>query len=100
MAGLTLSTHILDTEVGEPVGGAKVGLFRDKELISLQETDEDGRISNLFETDFRPGVYRLVFYVERGFFEKVELTIALVEECHHHVPLLISSYACVSYRGS
>ena len=29
MARLTLSTHILDTEIGEPVGGAKVGLFRD-----------------------------------------------------------------------
>jgi 5-hydroxyisourate hydrolase len=100
MAGLTLSTHILDTEVGQPVGGAKVGLFRGQELISLQETDADGRISNLFEADFRPGEYRLVFYVDGGFFEKVELTIALSEERHHHVPLLISSYACVSYLGS
>jgi 5-hydroxyisourate hydrolase len=100
MAGLTLSTHILDTEVGEPVGGVKVGLFREKDLVSLQETDQDGRISNLFEAEFAPGDYRLVFYVESGFFEKVELTIALTEERHYHVPLLISSYACVSYRGS
>jgi len=100
MAGLTLSTHILDTEVGEPVAGAKVGLFRGKELISQHETDEDGRISNLFETDFGPGEYRRVFYVGTGFFQKVELTIALVEERHHHVPLLLSSYACVTYLGS
>lgn len=100
MAELTLSTHVLDTEVGEPVGGMKVGLFRSKELIMLQETDENGRIANLFEGDFQPGEYRLVFYVGGGFFEKVELTLALVEERHHHVPLLISSYACASYRGS
>jgi 5-hydroxyisourate hydrolase len=100
MAGLTLSTHILDTEVGEPVGGVKVGLFRGKDLISLQETDEDGRISNLFDGEYRPDEYRLVFYVAGGFFERVEFSLALVEERHYHVPLLISSYACASYRGS
>ena len=97
---MTLSTHILDTEVGEPAAGVKVGLFRGKDLISLQETDDDGRIANLFETDFRPGEYRLVFYVEGGFFEKVELTLAFVEDRHSHVPLLVSSYACATYRGS
>jgi len=100
MARVTVSTHILDTEVGEPVGGTKVGLFHGKDLISLQETDEDGRISNLFEAEFEPGEYRLVFYVDGGFFEKVELTVALVEERHYHIPLLVSSYACASYRGS
>ena len=41
-----------------------------------------------------------MFYVEGGFFEKVELTLALVEDRHYHVPLLVSSYACASYRGS
>ena len=97
---MTLSTHILDTEVGEPAAGVKVGLFRDKDLISLQETDSDGRIANLFETEFQPGEYRLVFYVEGGFFEKVELTLAFLEDRHYHVPLLVSSYACATYRGS
>jgi 5-hydroxyisourate hydrolase len=100
MAGVTLSTHILDTEVGEPAGGIKVGLYRGQQLISLQETDADGRIANLFETDFHPGDYRLAFYVEGGFFERVELTVAIVEERHYHIPLLLSSYACASYRGS
>jgi len=100
MAGLTLSTHVLDTELGEPVGGMKVGLFDGNDLISMQETNEDGRIPNLFETACRPGEYRLVFYVDGGFFEKIELTLALAEERHHHVPLLVSSYACASYRGS
>ena len=97
---MTLSTHILDTEVGEPAAGVKVGLYREHDLISLQETDDDGRIANLFEVPFAPGEYRLSFYVEGGFFEKVELTLALLEDRHYHVPLLISSYACASYRGS
>ena len=97
---MTLSTHILDTEIGEPAAGVKVGLFRGKDLISLQETDDNGRIANLFEVDFQPGEYRLVFFVGGGFFEKVELTLAFVEDRHYHVPLLVSSYACATYRGS
>jgi 5-hydroxyisourate hydrolase len=97
---MTVSTHVLDTEAGEPVGGLKVGLYRGKEVISLQETDVDGRIANLLEVDHGPGEYRLEFYVDGGFFEKIALTIALVEDRHYHVPLLISSYACASYRGS
>jgi 5-hydroxyisourate hydrolase len=97
---MTLSTHILDTEAGEPAAGVQVGLFRGKDLISLQVTDDDGRIANLFEAAFNPGEYRLVFYIGGGFFEKVELTLALVEDRHYHVPLLVSSYACATYRGS
>jgi len=97
---MTLSTHILDTEAGEPAAGVQVGLFRGKDLVSLQETDDDGRIANLFEAPVDPGEYRLVFYIGGGFFEKVELTLALVEDRHYHVPLLVSSYACATYRGS
>jgi 5-hydroxyisourate hydrolase len=95
---VTVSTHVLDTEVGEPVGGLKVGLFDGEELLSLQETNDDGRIPALFEGE--PGEYRLVFFVDGGFFDKVELTLGLFEDRHYHVPLLISSYACASYRGS
>jgi len=98
---MSISTHILDTELGEPGAGIKVGLFRGKELISLQETNEDGRIPELAGDDLEPGEYRICFYVEGGFFEKVELTIAIPDpESHYHVPLLISPYSCVSYRGS
>jgi 5-hydroxyisourate hydrolase len=95
-----ISTHVLDTELGEPAAGMKVGLFRGKELISLQETDDNGRIAELAQR-VDPGEYRLVFYVERGFFEKVELTIAIADAAdHYHVPLLVSSYQCTTYRGS
>jgi 5-hydroxyisourate hydrolase len=95
-----ISTHVLDTELGEPVAGVKVGLFRGQDLISLQETDDDGRIAELAER-LEPGEYRLVFYVESGFFEKVELTIAIADvHRHYHVPLLVSSYQCTTYLGS
>jgi 5-hydroxyisourate hydrolase len=97
---VNLSTHILDTEAGEPTAGVKVGLYRGNDLISLQETNEDGRIANLFEASFEPGEYRLVFYVGGGFFERVELLLALVEDRHYHVPLLVSPYQCTTYRGS
>src|SRR5438105_156494 len=56
---MTISTHILDTELGEPGAGIKVGLFRGKELISLQEADENGRIPDLSEGQaLGPGEYR------------------------------------------
>lgn len=98
---MTLSTHILDTQAGEPGAGIRVGLFRGKDLISLQETNEDGRIPDLSEgQSLDPGEYRLVYYVDSGFFEKVEVTIAVQPGEHYHVPLLLSPYSCVIYRGS
>jgi 5-hydroxyisourate hydrolase len=96
-----ISTHVLDTELGEPAAGMRVGLYRGRDLLSLQETDEDGRISDLTDGPLDPGEYRLVFYLDRGFFQRLDVTLAIVEpEAHHHVPLLVSSYACVTYRGS
>lgn len=96
-----ISTHVLDTETGVPASGMQIGLFRGEELISLQETDEDGRIGELAEGGLEPGEYRLVFYVAGGFFERVDLTISIPDPtAHYHVPLLVSPYACVTYRGS
>jgi 5-hydroxyisourate hydrolase len=95
-----ISTHVLDAEEGFPAAGIKVGLYRGKELISLQETDEDGRIAELAPDPLDPGEYRLVFYVGGPFFERIDLTLAIIEERHYHVPLLLSSYSCTTYRGS
>jgi 5-hydroxyisourate hydrolase len=95
-----ISTHVLDTDAGAPAAGIKVELYRGKDLISLQETDDDGRIGELAEGPLDPGEYRLVFYLDGPFFERVDLTIAIVDESHYHVPLLISSYSCTTYRGS
>jgi 5-hydroxyisourate hydrolase len=97
-----ISTHVLDTELGEPAAGIEVGLFRGDALISLQETDQDGRITNLSEgQSLGPGEYRLVFLVHRPFFEQVEATIVLEPgRDHYHVPLLLAPYQCTIYRGS
>jgi 5-hydroxyisourate hydrolase len=94
---VTVSTHVLDTERGMPAAGVLVELWRGDELVGSGETDVDGRIRQLADTD--PGTFRIVFHPASPFFKLVELTVELGEG-HHHVPLLISSYACASYRGS
>jgi 5-hydroxyisourate hydrolase len=93
----TLSTHVLDTEHGRPAAGVRVEVFRGGELVAGAETDGDGRIAGLAEVD--PGTYRLVFAPPSPYFRRVELELELGEG-HHHVPLLVSSYSCVTYRGS
>jgi 5-hydroxyisourate hydrolase-like protein (transthyretin family) len=94
---MTLSTHVLDTERGRPAAGVRVELWQGQELIGSAETDADGRIAEL--TDSEAGTYRLVFHPPSPFFRRVELEVELGDG-HHHVPLLFSSYGCASYRGS
>jgi len=94
---MTISTHVLDTERGRPAAGVRVELWRADELVGAGETDGDGRIRELAEG--APGTYRIVFRPSSPFFRRVELEVELGDG-HHHVPLLVSSYACASYRGS
>jgi 5-hydroxyisourate hydrolase len=94
----SLSTHVLDVERGRPAAGVRVELYRAEEQVGAAETDSDGRIAEL-ATTLEPGTYRLVFAPPSPFFRRVELEVAL-EDGHHHVPLLVSSYSCVTYRGS
>jgi 5-hydroxyisourate hydrolase len=94
---MTLSTHVLDTERGRPAAGVRVELFSGDTLIAAGVTDDDGRIREL--GDGPAGSYRLVFHPPSPFFTRVELQVSLGDG-HHHVPLLVSGYACASYRGS
>ena len=94
---MTVSTHVLDTERGLPAAGIRVELWRGDELVGSGETDADGRIRQLADSD--PGTHRIVFFPSSPFFRRVELEVDLGAG-HHHVPLLVSSYACASYRGS
>jgi 5-hydroxyisourate hydrolase len=96
-----ISTHVLDTERGEPRAGLKVALYRDGALVSEQETDGDGRIAELAPDGLQSGDYRLVFDVGGVFFRRVELTLAVGDPTrHYHVPLLVAPYECTTYRGS
>jgi 5-hydroxyisourate hydrolase len=99
---VVISTHILDTELGRPATGVAVSLYSGDRLVSNGQTDMDGRIRDLSEgQSLGPGEYRLVFEVRRPFFRRVEVAIAVDDsEAHYHVPLLLSPYACVIYRGS
>jgi len=92
-----ISTHVLDTAGGSPAVGVRVELYRGDELVAAADTDADGRVRELAET--RPGDYRLVFHPPSPFFRRIELELALGEG-HYHVPLLLSPYSCVIYRGS
>ncbi|HUY70673.1 MAG TPA: hydroxyisourate hydrolase [Gaiellaceae bacterium] len=94
---MTVSTHVLDTERGRPAAGVRVELWRGEELAGSGETDADGRIGELADT--APGTYRIVFFPSSPFFRRVELEVELADG-HHHIPLLLSSYACATYRGS
>ena len=95
---MSLSTHVLDTERGKPAAGVRGERYRGDARLAEQATDDDGRIADL-APGLGPGIYRLVFHPPSPFFRRVELEVEHGEG-HTHVPLLVSSYACVSYRGS
>ncbi|MGH3080434.1 MAG: hydroxyisourate hydrolase [Gaiellaceae bacterium] len=95
---VSLSTHVLDTGRGEPARGVRVELLRGGDLVGSGETDDDGRIPEL-GTELDAGEYRLVFHPPSPFFRRVELEVSL-DDGHYHVPLLVSPFGCVSYRGS
>jgi 5-hydroxyisourate hydrolase len=95
-----ISTHVLDTEAGRPSAGVRVALYRGDDLVSEQQTDDDGRIAELAPDGLEPGVYRLVFRLD-GFFEQVEVSVRITDVGrNYHVPLLVSPFSCVTYLGS
>jgi 5-hydroxyisourate hydrolase len=96
-AGISLSTHVLDTGEGRPAEGVLIVLYRGDMFMAEQRTDNDGRAS--LGDDLDPGSYRLVFHPPSPFFKRVELEVEL-DAGHYHVPLLVSPYSCASYRGS
>ena len=95
---MTLSTHVLDTGLGRPAAGVRVELYAaDGTRVGEGVTDADGRVAELGSGE--PGTYRLVFHPPSPFFSRVELELQLADG-HPHVPLLVSPYACATYRGS
>ena len=94
---ISISTHVLDVERGRPADGVRVELWQE-DLVTAGETDGDGRIAEL-AADLEPGLYRLLFRPDSPFFKGVGIEVVL-EDGHYHVPLLVSSYSCTTYRGS
>jgi len=95
---VSVSTHVLDTGTGRPAAGVRVELLRGAEVLAVGVTDDEGRVAQLVD-DLDPGSYSVVFHPPSPFFTRVELQVELADG-HHHLPLLVSPYGCVTYRGS
>ena len=94
-----ISTHVLDTGAACPAAGVRVQLFRGDELVAERETDDDGRVRDL--ADVEPGDRTGSSSIRTSpFFTRVEAEIEIEAGRDHHVPLLLSPYACAIYRGS
>ncbi|HJZ48573.1 MAG TPA: hydroxyisourate hydrolase [Roseiflexaceae bacterium] len=110
----SISTHVLDTERGEPAEGVPVTLSRwdgqGLARLSEAETNQDGRIADLLDQPLEIGAYQLAFDVAAYFREldgdvpflsRVTIDFEILDsDRHYHIPLLLSRYACSSYRGS
>jgi hydroxyisourate hydrolase len=105
---MTLSTHVLDTGLGEPASGVPVRLERAHDggwvPLAAGVTDVDGRMRDLVaEDEWHAGTYRLIFdtAARSAFFPEVSVVFFVAEPSrHHHVPLLLSPYGYSTYRGS
>ncbi len=114
-----ITTHVLDTHLGQPAAGMTVELFRQTrpddthhgwERIAEGVTNTDGRITDWLAGQPRQaGLYRIRFHTDPYFAKQgltcfypcVTLDFRLTEpQQHYHVPLLISAHGVSSYRGS
>jgi 5-hydroxyisourate hydrolase len=112
-----LTTHVLDTALGQPAAGLTVELYRigeTAERVATAETNADGRIDRplLEGDDLSAGIYELRFhagaYLRRtaalpcpSFLDIVPIRFGVATPGeHYHVPLLLSPYGYSTYRGS
>ncbi len=114
MSGLT--THVLDTSVGQPAVDVEVDLARKDEggsfvQINTGVTNEDGRVPGLLPdgVELEAGTYKLAFHVEsyfesrdtEAFYPYAEIVFCVRDvDSHYHVPLLLSPFGYSTYRGS
>ena len=118
MTGLT--THVLDTALGQPAKGIMIDVFRIvdevREYLRTVHTNADGRVDGgpiLEGETFRKGLYELVFHVgpyfrfhghkisDPPFLDIIPIRFGISDpEAHYHVPLLVSPYGYSTYRGS
>ena len=105
----TISTHVLDTELGMPAVGIRVTLSRlDVGVAPIRMTqaltDGDGRVRDLLERPLVAGDYRLEFDIagEGGsFFTRIAIDVSIADTTRsYHVPLLTAPFALSTYRGS
>lgn len=115
---ITITSHVLDTNVGRPAVNIRVTLERKLsgpssnesvwEALSSGKTDADGRIRT-----FPPlpslGTYRVTFFtgdyfqskgMETPFYKSVTIEFEVYNFEHYHIPLLLAPHGYSTYRGS
>jgi len=110
-----ITTHVLDTARGRPAVGVTVILeirhASEWSPVARCATDRDGRTPALTaDHAVTPGTYRLTFdtgtyFRDQGiahpFFPEATVTFQVLDTAEHfHVPLLLSPFGYMTYRGS
>lgn len=110
----TLSTHVLDTSLGQPAAGIRVTLERvgiaEHPTIGGGTTDSNGRLTDIVAPNaLTASTYRLRFDVAQYFartgratlFPEVAVVfnVAAGDE-HYHIPVLLSPFGYTTYRGT
>ncbi|WP_416956143.1 hydroxyisourate hydrolase [Nocardioides sp. T5] len=104
----SLSTHVLDTATGRPAAGLRVTLeSADGSVLAEAVTDTDGRVGDL-AADLVAEDHVLRFDTgawfaaqdRTAFYPEVVVVFSVVDDRHHHVPLLLSPFGYSTYRGS
>ncbi len=106
-----ISTHILDTTLGNPAAGVTVELakYANDQWVDIgnAKTNQDGRIA--FECAPIAGTYRLKFKIEEYLKQKNKDPFFIVAPVvfnitdinrKYHIPLLLNPFGYSIYRGS
>lgn len=106
----TLSTHVLDTSLGQPAQGVAVSLESfDGTVLGSGDTDADGRVGAIGPEVMDAGHYRLRFasgeyFTASGtdaFYPEVVIAFTVTDGAeHYHVPVLLNPFGYSTYRGS
>ncbi|XP_035733968.1 uncharacterized protein LOC118446890 isoform X3 [Vespa mandarinia] len=111
-----VSTHVIDTSKGIPVGGLQVSLYKlmDGRWTFLNEsnTGPNGRCTDLVDNakvNFTAGRYKIHFDIDKYFtLRRIETMYPFIEIVfdvknptgHYHIPVLLSPFGYSTYRGS
>lgn len=111
-----VSTHVIDTSKGVPVGGLQVSLYKlmDGRWTFLNEsnTGPNGRCTDLVDNakvNFTAGRYKIHFDIDKYFtLRRIETMYPFIEIVfdvknptgHYHIPVLLSPFGYSTYRGS
>ncbi|MBL7978790.1 MAG: 2-oxo-4-hydroxy-4-carboxy-5-ureidoimidazoline decarboxylase [Bacteroidetes Order II. Incertae sedis bacterium] len=110
-----LTTHVLDTSLGETGKDIAIRLQERNarghwHTFAFGITNHDGRVTDLLPPNYLlpPKTYRLVFdtghyFTTRNlvtFYPEVEIQFNIWDASHYHVPLLLNPFGYATYRGS